>query len=323
VSARRYRGVELRIPARLNVAIALLAYACAAALLWLASHAQSWMTVALAAIAFSFVNNTVFSLLHESVHGLFHPSRVVNDMFGRVSAAFIPTGFSFQRLCHLGHHRRNRTDREMFDYYTPEGSRFIAWYRLYSLLMGFYWLSLPIGSLLVLLFGDLSRSRFFCTCLARPMGFEPMIRDLQGARVGRMRVEIAFTVLWQASLVIVLDLTWVGWLACYGAFALNWCALQYTDHAWTVRDIRNGASNLRVNRLVQTLFLNYHHHLAHHQHPNVPWVHLPGFVDFVQPRPSFLRTYLSLWCGPRLTTEPEPDRLEHELGAALDRQAHS
>jgi hypothetical protein len=93
---------------------------------------------------------------------------------------------------------------------------------------------------------------------------------------------------------------------CYAAFALNWCSLQYTDHAWTKRDIVNGASNLRVNRVVQWIFLNYHHHLAHHQHPEVPWIHLPKFVDFEAPRPSFLRTYLSLWLGPRPTDEPEP-----------------
>ncbi len=318
---RTYRDIDITIPAKLNLAIVFVAYAAAASLLWVASHVEPGLILVLSAVGFSFVNNTIFSLLHEAVHGKFHPNRAVNEAFGRLSAAFIPTGLAFQRMCHLGHHRRNRTDQEMFDYYTPGESKILRYYRLYSLLSGFYWLSLPAGSLLILLFGDLSRSRFFCRWIVRPMGFEPMILDLRNAGVQRMRAEVGFTVLWQILLALALDLTFLGWVVCYVAFALNWCALQYTDHAWTVRDVRNGAWNLRVNRLAQYGFLNYHHHLAHHQHPNVPWVHLPKFVDFTQPRPTFLRTYLSLWKGPRLTTEAPPARIDRELAAELDAQA--
>ena len=64
-------------------------------------------------------------------------------------------------------------------------------------------------------------------------------------------------------------------------------------------DVRDGAWNLRVNRVVQYIFLNYHHHRAHHQHPDVPWIHLGKFVDFTAPRPSFASIYLSMWKGPR------------------------
>ena len=86
---------------------------------------------------------------------------------------------------------------------------------------------------------------------------------------------------------------------CYAAFALNWSSLQYADHAWSELDVKEGAWNLRVNKVVQWLFLNYHHHKAHHQHPDVPWVHLHHHVDFSEPRPSFFRIYLSMWRGPR------------------------
>ena len=302
-------------PGRLNVALALLAYAAAAFLLWQAS--QGGIATVLAAVAYSYVGNTIFSLLHESVHGIFHGSRRVNDAFGCVSAAFFPTGYTFQRVCHLGHHRRNRTDAELFDYYTPGESRFLKAYRLYSLLTGFYWLAIPVGCLFYLPFKDLLTSAAFRERVVKPMGFEPMLADLKDAPAGRIRSEIAFSLAFQALLVFSLRLTLVGWASCYAAFALNWCALQYTDHAWTVRDIRNGASNLRVNRIVQYLFLNYHHHLAHHQHPHVPWIYLPALVDFAAERPGFLETYLSLWRGPRPTTEPAPRRIDRELERLL------
>lgn len=299
-------------PERLNMALALGAYAAAAGLLVLASRGP-WTVTLAAALAFSFVGNTIFSLLHESVHGLFHRSRRVNDAFGCLSAAFFPTGFTFQRVCHLGHHRRNRTRAELFDYYLPGESRWLKAYRLYSLLTGFYWLSIPLGCLVSLLFHDALRSPAIRARVVEPMGFGPMAADLADSPRGRVRREIGFSLGVQLLLFFGLELTLAGWSACYAAFALNWCALQYTDHAWTARDIKNGASNLRVNRVVQYLFLNYHHHLAHHQNPHVPWIDLPRLVDASAPRPGFLATYLSLWGGPRPSTEPEPPDEELEL----------
>lgn len=312
-----YRGTDISIPGTLNITLALGAYGVAAFFLWAASHTDSVATILLVAAGFSYVGNTIFSLLHESVHGIFHNQVTINDAFGRVSAAFFPTGFMVQRFCHLGHHRRNRTDEEMFDQYAPGGSRFLRYYQLYCLLTGFYWLSVPTGCVLVLLFKNLPKYRSFRERIVRPMGLNPMLTDLEKAPGSTIRMEIAGTMLFQAALMYGLNLTVTGWLTCYVAFALNWCSLQYTDHAWTVRDIRNGAWNLRVNKLVQFIFLNYHHHLAHHQHPKVPWIHLHKFVDLSQPRPSFLRTYLSLWAGPRLCTQPPPKTIDPDLALQL------
>ena len=86
---------------------------------------------------------------------------------------------------------------------------------------------------------------------------------------------------------------------CYAAFAINWSSLQYADHAFTVRHVHDGAWNLRVPRPVELLFLHYHHHKAHHQNPQVPWLHLPKYVDFTEPRPSFFGIWLRMWRGPR------------------------
>ena len=309
-------STHLRIPVTLNIFLSLLSYAVAIGLLWCASHTGSTLLLIVSAIGFSYVGNTIFSLLHESVHRNFHPIRKLNDAFGVVSAAFFPTGFTLQRVCHLGHHRRNRTDLEMFDYYYPHENRFIKYYRLYCLLTGFYWLSVPFGCVVFFLFRGLFVSKIFRS-VAQPTGLVPMIEGLAEQPPGRIRLEIGFTILFQALLFWSLSLSLVGWLACYAAFALNWCSLQYTDHAWTARDIRHGAWNLKVNRAVQYVFLNYHHHLAHHQNPKVPWIHLAKFVDFDRPRPSFLRIYLSLWKGPRPIEQPPPGALEPELERQL------
>ena len=92
-------------------------------------------------------------------------------------------------------------------------------------------------------------------------------------------------------------LDWIGWLACYWAFGLNWSSLQYTDHAWSPRDVHEGAWNLRFWPLTQMVFLNYNLHLVHHRRPDIPWLHLPRFVRRDDPSPSFWSIYWPLWAG--------------------------
>jgi fatty acid desaturase len=287
------------IPGALNLALTAIAVPAALLLLRLASHAEPWGWRLAAVVAFSYVNNTIFSLLHEAVHGIFHPRRAVNDACGRVTAAFFPTGFTFQRVCHLGHHRRNRSDVELFDYFLPEDNRPLKAAQWYGILTGVYWLLPPLACLGFLLWPRLYRRPFFRSRAARQTSAEAMLSGFEDAPAGRIRLEILFSILMQATMVWALDLSLAGWLACYAAFALNWSGLQYADHAWSSRDVHDGAWNLRVNRIVRYLFLNYHHHRAHHQHPSVPWLHLPKYVDPAEERPSFLRIYLQMWRGPR------------------------
>jgi fatty acid desaturase len=290
-----------RIPGTLNLVLLAGASGLATALLWLASHAGG-TTVLLAALAFSYLNNTVFSLLHESVHSVFHENNRVNEAAGILAAAMIPTGLSFQRAFHLSHHARNRTADEQFDYFRPGDSRLLKRAQWYCILSGVYWVFLPLGCMVYLLAPWLFRLPVFRArdgAFAQQTGAAAMFARLDRGSRTRLRLEIVCAIVCQCALISLLDLSLAGWIACYAAFAVNWSSLQYADHAFSPLDVRNGAWNLRVNRMVQWLFLNYHHHLAHHQHPSVPWIHLPRYVNFNASRPSFLSVYLSMWRGPR------------------------
>lgn len=303
------------IPGALNLTIAAAVLIADAVLLVIASHAASWTTRLLAAAAFSYTNNTAYSLLHECVHRKFHRSAAVNTWAGRVLAATLPTGFTFHRQCHLGHHRRNRSEVERFDYYGPGDNKVLKFIQWYGILTGLYWLLPPLGCVLVLLIPRrLLRAAVSSrgSTVAAHTSAEAMVDGVQDAPFGRMRFEILFTIALQAAAWLTLDLSLAGWGLCYAAFALNWSALQYADHAWSELDVRDGAWNLRVGRVVQYVFLNYHHHRAHHQHPDVPWLHLGKYVDFDAFRPSFLAIYLSMWKGPR----PLPE--EYAAGAAAE-----
>ena len=109
---------------------------------------------------------------------------------------------------------------------------------------------------------------------------------------------------------LILGVTFKAWVICYLLFGINWGSLQYADHAWSERDIRNGAWNLQVNKLVQYIFLNYHHHKAHHQYPYIPWIHLEKFVDKTEYRPHFLDIYFEMWKGPKPLDRAEELQLD-------------
>jgi fatty acid desaturase len=297
----------LPIPARLNIAIAASAIVVAIACLWLASHSPHWIILLGAACVFSFANNTIFSLLHECVHGSFHPNRHVNESAGVLFAAFFPTAFTIQRVSHFGHHRRNRTDLELYDYYLPHQSRWLKTYWIYCLLTGFYWAIIPVAGLVYLACPFIFRSRAFQNGPAKWWGFGEYVRDIAAEPIGRVWSEAAFTVAFQIAAWHALDLDWIGLLACYWAFGLNWSSLQYTDHAWSPRDLHEGAWNLRFWPMTQAIFLNYNLHLVHHRRPDIAWYYLPRFVSAADPNPSFWSIYLSLWGGARAAPRDDAD----------------
>lgn len=287
------------IPDRLNITLLLSLLPVIWLLLWMASH-LAWGWTLLAAFLFAHFNNAAFSFLHEAVHGIFSRNRMVNDVFGVISAALFPTSFRLQQIAHLGHHRRNRTDKDLYDYYLPGQARWQRNFQLYAgNLMGLYWLCIPLSNLIFLLTPWLYKSRWFIEGPARFLGFEVYIREVASHGVWRIWFECLWALTYQLTIWLLLDLNWSGWLLCYAAFALHWSALQYVDHAWSPRDIIEGAWNLKVSRPARWLALNYHCHLTHHRCPQLPWLYLPRLSEDESDQPGFWKIYFSLWRGVR------------------------
>jgi len=286
------------IPVTLNLLIFAGAFCGCLALLWCASHlALGWKL--LAAACFAVVNNTMFTLMHEAIHGVLLPNAAANTLLGLVCGAFVPVPLTAYHYGHMQHHIRNRTDVELFDYYLPTDSRFRknVWLYLGNLSGGF-WTLMMLGTLLYLFFPWFFRSPRRAQ-EAESFGIGAGVGDIAQLPLLKTWLQCLFVVLVQAAIIFLLDLSLAGWLLCYGAFALHWSALQYAHHAWSVRDVKTGAWNLRVFAPVRWLSLNYHYHLAHHTHPDVPWIYLGEFVHQDETRPSFLKNYLALWKGVR------------------------
>lgn len=287
------------IPEKRNLAIFFIVLPTTWWLLWSASH-STFLYMFLAAWAYALLHNTIFSLLHEAAHGVLSNNRFRNDFFGIVSAAAFPTSFTMQKIAHLGHHERNRTDKELYDYYLPSESKVMRNIWMYGgNLFGLYWFMIPLSNLLILVAPTYFTSERFIHGPAKALGFESYLEEIAQYSITRIWFECLLALGYQVALYYLLDLSWQGWLLCHWFFALHWSALQYVDHAWSPRDVINGAWNLKVLPLSRLLALNYHYHLAHHRHPQVPWIYLPLYVNANEPQPTFWSIYSTLWGGVR------------------------
>lgn len=256
----------------------------------------------LAALAFSFTANTAFSLLHEAVHGLFSPRRSLNEWAGRLASAWFPTGLSVQRAFHLTHHRYNRSDLEQFDTLHDGDIVWLKRAQWYSIYTGLYWLITVVGVAVFALVPGAHRLRSLrdrSGQVATQTGSSAYFAALEGVHPEGARLEILASLAFQAALFLALDLSMAGWAACYAAFAVQWSWLQYTDHAFSPLNAADGAWNLRVGPIGRLFFLDYHLHLAHHQHPAAPWRQLRSLMDPEKPRPSYYRVLWHALQGPR------------------------
>jgi len=133
---------------------------------------------------------------------------------------------------------------------------------------------------------------------------------LQGSnnkkKIRVFRIESIIVIIFQLLCFYIFTFNWQAWLTCFLIHGFIWSSQNYVNHAFSPRDIINGAHNLKVPVWLNLIYLNFNLHLAHHQNPKIPWIHLPAFIKAENYRISFFRNYLRLWKGPIITHEPDP-----------------
>lgn len=300
-----------QIPGRLNVFLVLLTTGMQLALLVLASQCVArfgdpgWWWVLVISVPFSCLFLTVYALMHEASHGSLYPNPHLNRWLGACCGIFFPTSATMMRITHAVHHRCNRTDHEMFDCYYAGDRRWLKRAQWYAILLGGFYLIIPLGALII--------------AWGRPL---LLTRPFKGSRSASVLYD-DFTpaALWIVRLESSLCLAFYGMLFASGMLlpwptallflvgGLNWSTRQYVTHAWSPREVIDGAHDLQVNPLMRCVLLNGHLDLVHHRHPTASWHELPTLVRGDRPAIRFWQQYLSLWAGPRPTAEPGPSPL--------------
>jgi fatty acid desaturase len=299
---------RLPIPVLIN-AIAIVGYSsCYFLLLYLASHARSASGLIICSFAFAVNMIPIYSLIHEAEHRMLLPNLRWNDCCGQWLCALFIVSFTFFKHCHLRHHKKNRTDIEMWDMYSDHQARWARRSNLYLMLSGFgyflIWLS-------VVLFAA-APSTIYRGLFQRHTEIAGFLEGSdQPRKLRAIRRECWAVLAFQATVLLWLQFHVGAWLTVFAIHGFVWSSQNYVNHAYSPRDIVNGAHNLRVPAWLKPIYLNFNLHLAHHQNPHVPWVHLPALVVPGSQRMSFFYNYLRLWCGPRLTRERNPAPSAH------------
>ncbi len=292
------------IHARLNAALIGVVYALALALLWLGARVGPWQALLLG-VLFSFVLVSNYALIHEGTHDNLHPDARANRWLGVLAGFLFPIPFSMIKVTHTVHHCCNRTDHEMFDLYYPGDNMFLKLGQWYSLLCGLFWPCIPVGMVLLATFPALLKTAPFRRARTTAVLFD----DFEQHGIRQIRLEVLLLLGFWVALFWLLDVNWTNLLIMYACFAFNWSTRQYVTHAFTPRDVVNGALNLRVSGWMSWLLLKGNWDLVHHQYPWLPWTQLQTYGQHSAPQVDFWPQYWRMWRGPIPNREPAPDRL--------------
>ena len=291
---------EYPLPGRLNLGIAAVQVAALLAMLAAAGAVTSPWALGALVLGYALVMNSGYAMLHEAEHGLLHPKRAVNETTGALLALFFPAPFHLLRQGHIGHHLRNRSDDEAFDFYFEGESRLWKTLQLYGILTGFFYLAVVLGNLIALVNPRWLKARW--ADFDRPT--RALLDSLNPRYFRLIRLEALAVFLLHGFWMWLWSVPAWTYLLLPCGFGVLWSALQYVHHFGTERDVLKGARNLRTWRWLDLLWLNHNWHRNHHARPTVPWTRLPEITPAGDgERGRLLAAYLRMWRGPRFTDE--------------------
>lgn len=300
-SARQLPLEYFRIPNLLNLVVILAQLATIFTCFWLASVVRSGWMLGLLAGGFGLMMIGVYSIIHEAEHGVLFSNPRWNTIGGVVMSAFFPGPFHLLRQGHIGHHLRNRSDDEAFDYWFEGESPLWKWVQWIGILTGGFYAMIVLGNVVVLLLPFLLHRKWFR--FDRPT---VAFMDALNPHYARwIQFEALGVIAMHVAIVWLMHIPILHYLALYAAFGFLWSALQYVHHYDTERHVTRGARNVWIGWPIDKLWLNHNWHRTHHEHPTVSWRYLEHVADQCESsdRPFLPWVYVRMWRGPRRATE--------------------
>jgi fatty acid desaturase len=294
-------------PAALNILLLLAVQVFTLTVLWVVSRLD-WIWAIPIGMAASFILLTNYALLHEAAHDNLHPDAGANRFWGTLSGWLFPVSFTFLQISHRVHHRNNRTDYEMFDYYYPGDNLLIKYAQWYSILIGIYPPIIPVGSILMAFTPWVYDAKPFANARSSAVLFAN--NQFLKPDIAKIRTEVIGGAIYWLLVWNLLSLNPLPVLIVYACFCFNWSTRQYVTHAFTPRDVIGGAFNLQVGRLTGWILLNGQWDQVHHKYPQTPWLYLPSHAGTTMEPVSYWRQYLKMWKGPRPNFDAAPRPLD-------------
>jgi fatty acid desaturase len=239
---------------------------------WLLPGSAWWALSLLPIVA---LHNPLWSLIHETVHGAFHPDAGVNTRVGRALALWFGSPWRILAIGHLLHHRHNRTPLDRVEVYVPaQCSKLRAALGYYPQLMFGLYLSQvasPLAFVLPRTLLERAHRRFLA---ANSYSGQAAAALLEPAAIAEVRRDGAL--IWGLFLASAWLYGLQAWmlLAFLSTRAVCISFLDYVYHYGTPLGERMHAYNLRLPRVLAALLLNFNCHGEHHRNPRLPWAAL-------------------------------------------------
>lgn len=212
----------------------------AASLAYVGGHLGAVATVLVDTVAIY----VVFTVLHESIHGIAHPEKRTNDLLGRIAGLLLMVSWPLFRAVHLEHHSHTNDAERDPDLVVARQPRW----------------AVPLWCLAI----DLSYRRHYF-----------------GRRLWRSRADLAEAVGMEALLLGVFVAAYAtGWLGTVlvvwilpGVLALVTLAFLFDFLPHYPYDSRTRYFDTRIypGRLLNVLLLGQNYHLIHHLWTTIPW----------------------------------------------------
>jgi fatty acid desaturase len=260
-----------------------------------------WLLVPVLALT-----STHWALLHEAIHGLFHPRPAVNRVAGRVLALAGGSSFRVLRFGHLMHHRFNRHRLDRPDCFDPaETSSVAARARFYVELLGGFYLIEVVIPLLFLLPRPIC-VRILDRIYSHP---DPTVQTVRALAyqsfIGSCQLrELRQDALLQIGIIMLALFAWgPRWPLLVGFLLGRGFIISFLDNVYHYRtpvDRVTFAYNLRLPGPLRLFILNMNMHRVHHGEPGVPWWRLPERFEQLGDHydADYARTALSQLRGP-------------------------
>lgn len=260
-----------------------------AALLTALDHAP-WPWALPLVLAFCFLMQGVFSMMHEYFHDNAHPDPRVSYALGLVGSTLFGTSATLHRVNHWGHHVRNRTPSEQGEF-IHEGESPLGKVALYyfAITLGL-WLSGLVFPFLALFIPY--RAVTWLSSHRRYNTYSAAFASFKASDWTRMRLEALLLAAFWVPLVALGPWAPTTLLVAYASFAFSWSSLQWVYHLRTPLHVVEGAYNLRLPTPLRWLFLNFNMNLTHHRRPYLPWQELHAASDPRETQPLWYRWLL-------------------------------
>jgi fatty acid desaturase len=264
---------------------------------------------ALTLLPLAALNNPFWSLLHEAIHEMFHPSRRLNRLAGRLLAVFFGSPFLVLRLSHLLHHKLNRSPVEATELYLPEkSSRARASLGYFAhILGGLYLLELASPLLFFLPKAVLRRMerKYFSGADLPGNLMRGLMRD-EGVREMRADGLVILGLLAASAASYGARWPWLAGILLARAFLISF--LDNVYHYGTPVGDTFYARNLSLPRIFSAGLLHFNLHGIHHRNPAIPWAGLSEAFRYEAGafEGNYFIAALRQFAGPRSRSELPP-----------------